>query len=645
MLRPAYKNLKSINQLRTVHHAYDGYGVSAMKNVHNSAILKGRPYGGTGFLYNRDFTSFLQPVLIHESERVSVMKLNDVDYTILIINVYFPYKQNSDEHRVQYLDVLSTVENILLANPTAKFIITGDFNYNVYDDRQLMSSTINEFMHNYDLFCTHDLDPSFDPNHSYTRSCAKGETQSLLDFIFVSSALRDRVKRCEIRYDGRNPSDHCPISMQLDVVPLVTGDGSHTRSRVNCIKKRIPWSQISRDELVRYKSVMEEMLDSLTVPADIVHGENLCFCERHIFQINNYYCSLLSILEVADSLLPRKSPNGKKGKDFWTEELSHLKRESVEAYDKWISDGRPSSGPSYERKKDIHYKYKAELRRCRRMMASEKSEALGESLMNKNFNSFWRDWKRMSQARCPPVNRIDNAKNEPDIASAFQSYFQEIYGVNNTESHKELQREFATKFPSYFDAKRNESISPFFLSWNDMITISGKLKEGKSSTSFLTAEHILHGSPKLAIHLHLLFNSFIQHSFVPMDFLQGTISPVVKNSSGDLHSTDNYRGVTLSSVFAHMFENGLRLKFGSYLTSHNLQFGFKPKHSVNHAVFTLKSCVNFFTERGSSVYVAFLDFSKAFYTISHCGLFLKLMDRNVPLCFLMVIMFWYMNMI
>ena len=178
-----------------------------------------------------------------------------------------------------------------------------------------------------------------------------------------------------------------------------------------------------------------------------------------------------------------------------------------------------------------------------------------------------------------------------------------------------------------------------------MITISGKLKEGKSSTSFLTAEHILHGSPKLAIHLHLLFNSFIQHSIVPIDFLKGTISPVVKNSSGDLHSTDNYRGVTLSSVFAHMFENGLRLKFGSYLRSHNLQFGFKSKHSVNHAVFTLKSCVNFFTERGSSVYVAFLDFSKAFDTISHSGLFLKLMDRDVPLCFLLIIMFWYMNMI
>ena len=321
-LRPAYKNLKSINQLRTVHHAFDGYGVSAMKGVHNSSILTGRPYGGTGFLFNRDFTSFLQPVLAYESERVSVMKLNDIDFTILIINVYFPFKQNSDEHRVQYLEVLGTVENILLANPTAKFIITGDFNYNIFDDRQQMSSTIHEFLQNYDLFCTHELDPLFNSNQSYTRSCVKGESYSLLDYIFISSALRDRLKRCEIRYDGRNPSDHFPVSVQLDVVPLITGDDSHSGSRVNCNNNRISWSHVSRDELVRYKNTMGEMLDSLVIPTDTVHGDKLCFCEQHINQITEYYGALLSILEVADSLLPRKSPNGKKGKDFWTEELS-----------------------------------------------------------------------------------------------------------------------------------------------------------------------------------------------------------------------------------------------------------------------------------------------------------------------------------
>ena len=94
----------------------------------------------------------------------------------------------------------------------------------------------------------------------------------------------------------------------------------------------------------------------------------------------------------------------------------------------------------------------------------------------------------------------------------------------------------------------------------------------------------------------------------------------------------------------HLFENALRLKFGHYLGSDELQFGFKPKHSTSHAVFTLKSCVDHFTERGSNVFATFLDFSKAFDKVSHHGLFIKLMNRGVPLCFLLIIIYWYLNM-
>jgi hypothetical protein len=41
------------------------------------------------------------------------------------------------------------------------------------------------------------------------------------------------------------------------------------------------------------------------------------------------------------------------------------------------------------------------------------------------------------------------------------------------------------------------------------------------------------------------------------------------------------------------------------------------------------------------VYCSFLDASKAFDRLVHSGLFLKLLDRGVPLVFLNVIIFWY----
>ena len=61
-LHPNYKRVKSINQLRTVHPSFDGYGVSAMRNVHNEAVMKSRPYRGTGFISYEQLSCFPQPM-------------------------------------------------------------------------------------------------------------------------------------------------------------------------------------------------------------------------------------------------------------------------------------------------------------------------------------------------------------------------------------------------------------------------------------------------------------------------------------------------------------------------------------------------------------------------------------------------------
>ena len=84
-----------------------------------------------------------------------------------------------------------------------------------------------------------------------------------------------------------------------------------------------------------------------------------------------------------------------------------------------------------------------------------------------------------------------------------------------------------------------------------------RLKSEEASSTFVETEHIFHGSPKLALHLQSLFNGCIQHGYVPQDFLTGLVVPIVKNSSGDICSVGNYRGITLSSTFSHLFEHCL----------------------------------------------------------------------------------------
>ena len=144
-----------------------------------------------------------------------------------------------------------------------------------------------------------------------------------------------------------------------------------------------------------------------------------------------------------------------------------------------------------------------------------------------------------------------------------------------------------------FCKNSSDDVLPYLFNWDDMMAMKSKLKCHKSTSTFLKAEHLLFGSLTLFVHMQLLFNSMLLHSYVPHEFLKGIITPLVKDQDGDLSDTGNYRGVWLSPVFAFLFEHGLLIKFGYLLQSDELQFGYKSKHSTNHAIFVLRTCIDF----------------------------------------------------
>ena len=133
----------------------------------------------------------------------------------------------------------------------------------------------------------------------------------------------------------------------------------------------------------------------------------------------------------------------------------------------------------------------------------------------------------------------------------------------------------------------------------------------------------------------------MRHAFVPWQFRYGTIVPIVKDHHGNLSDTDNYRGITMSPILSKILEHTLRQLFSEFLTTSKLQFGFKGGSSTIHAIHCLKETVNYYCKRGSNVFVSFLDASKAFDRVVHAGLFLKMLNRNTPLIFLELIMYWY----
>ena len=168
------------------------------------------------------------------------------------------------------------------------------------------------------------------------------------------------------------------------------------------------------------------------------------------------------------------------------------------------------------------------------------------------------------------------------------------------------------------------------------------MKPGKSADEDgLSAEHLLNAPLSMINRLTSLFNEMLRHAFVPSQFKLGFMIPIIKDYQGNASDCNNYRGITISSVVSKLFEHVLKNIFFEHLATSEHQYGFKKNSSTVHALHCLKETVNYFVNSGSRVFCAFLDASKAFDRLVHSGLFLKLMDRGIPLVFLETIMAWY----
>ena len=94
----------------------------------------------------------------------------------------------------------------------------------------------------------------------------------------------------------------------------------------------------------------------------------------------------------------------------------------------------------------------------------------------------------------------------------------------------------------------------------------------------------------LKTHIAPLLSSLINDSFLcgtfPNKLKLAKVAPVFKKDSRQ--DKDNYRPISVLSVFSKIFEKAMYKCLYSYLECHSilypLQFGFRRKHSPNHAL-------------------------------------------------------------
>ena len=126
--------------------------------------------------------------------------------------------------------------------------------------------------------------------------------------------------------------------------------------------------------------------------------------------------------------------------------------------------------------------------------------------------------------------------------------------------------------------------------------------------------------------LSKIFNRSIESGVFPD--LMKTANVIPLHKSGNVHVVDNYRPILLLMTMSKILEKMMYTHVYTFLNTTNQiydsQYGFRSKHSCEHAVSELVGHILKGKEKGEHTISVFLDLSKAFDMLEYSTLLKKL---------------------
>jgi len=472
----------------------------------------------------------------------------------------------------------------------------------------------------------------------YSFRNADGSGRTLIDFIFVSKNLVDNILFSKITDSGINLSDHRPVFCKFfyfdSVIPVMSGGVTNAKTDKVASNSVLRWDKA--DLSLYYELSRMNLSNVLSTGFINVNPVELSKSADSVAVIESFYNQVIDALLNSDRVIPRASAS--LFKFWWNEHLDQMKERALSKFRIWESLGKPRGGSAWLDMTQTKLEYKKTIKFYESAQRDNFTDGLADSLAQKDMQGFWKSWNSKFGKNRNSCKIIENCTTDLDIACEFKSYFSRACSPNNVNIHKQHEQDFYSKYGVYETGVTGD----FHISLSDVDAAMKKLKLGKAmSADNVAAEHLLYAHPILSLCLTSLFNLMLYSGYVPDAFGIGIMIALHKDSKLDPTKCDNYRCLTISSVLSKLFEYVLADKFEDFLTTSDLQFGFKSHVGCSDAIYTVRSVVDYFVRSGNTVTITALDISKAFDKISHFALYNNLMKRGVPKCFINILISWY----
>lgn len=622
-----------LGMLDFIDENYESVGVAATLSDRALAALAGRPQGGMAILFKKSLHLKINEIILQSNFMVFNIAVNGID--LLLVNVYL----NSDVWEAvtlqKYLQTLSELSLVIEEIKFDSIYFIGDFNADPHTGRAWQS--LSSFMAEHVLTC---LDVDMLDSNTFTFMAYGNSCRRWLDHVIGRDHAQVTVQNMEV-LSSKIGSDHFPLSFNLLINKLdntaIEPEGrgtSHENDRND--GEHINWNKLTDGNIRDIASKTDIILGNMYDPTLSLCTKVGCRNMNHTQLIDKQYKSLCSALSVSsrDYVSNMVKLNKFKVIPGWNRRVKGLHMKARECYLNWVSSGMVIDSEEHTQMTTSRRDFKTALKNCKANENTEICNSIVEKFGNRNKREFWTDVKRR-KGNNKKTNIIDGKVDKKEIMNLFS----DRYLFNQPSQDLQDKSDFMTCFKPLWDhgEKMYPNISSVTLN-----TLINKLNDGVGHDG-IHSHFLKHASHQFLRNLALLYNVCLHHCYLPLELLKGNITPVVKNTKGNITEASNYRPVMQSSCLLKIWEMIILNILEEKIDLDDRQFGFREGISTTDACFLVKEVMHDNVKKIKRGVLTFVDLSKAFDLVNHFILGKKLIEKNIPSDLILLIMHYLRN--
>ena len=597
-------------------------------NSHAKKLSKqGRLSGGVIVLVRKSIHCYVKRIPVNV-ENIIVLKLDKKlfrsDKDIMFIAAYIPpydsnyWKTAQDGFGIELLE--QCLHELYSAYDEFSILISGDVNARTSDQNLDFSLTddidslcianlcekvkrnsqdtctnrfgeqLLDFCNIYDCFLLNGLCKG---NHDDSFTFLSDRGSSVIDYFVLSFDLYSKVECMHLCVLDAIDSDHFPVELS---VHLVVSDfqlyNANEHRCKNEVRQKLVWQKEKESGYVESLKENEnaKKLDSATscIESDV---------DKAVMQFNGF------VKSAADCMIKKFTASEYVKKEAWFDD--ECKVAKTECMRKLRIFRRSRTSLDLNEYLDKKKTYTTLRKLKRQSFRRDKAELLSKNVNNSTL--FWKEARILGGSK---RNVLANGISLDDWFHHFKNVFKQCEDVETDE------RTFASDIEENAEHILNMSISK-----DEVRQAIARMKNNKSGgLDGVVPEMLKCGGEEIVDFLSKLFNRIFDCGIYPTEWSKAIVVPIFKK--GDSNLPDNYRGISLINVACKCYTSILNRRLYSWMEDNGViaenQAGFRRAYSTTDQIYNLYAVIQkCMSRKGQKLYVAFIDFKKAFDSVNH----------------------------